>query len=168
MNILYNIIRRSLPIMVALASFQFSYAEEMDSKDPVVHSFQFSLDTLAPVVHSLSFSQDSIHAGESITVSLEMEDDLSGIEISSLWFYIDEPNGSTITLRQFQFYIMNDIQDIQAPIIHTITFSEDTVLPGETIIVTIDMEDDLSGVDLASMWFYINDPSNEGESECEE
>ena len=163
-------------------------------------------DTTAPVLNSISITPNPINAGETATITVNITDDVSGvnyidIEINneegeemfgsyyndieywtsignntytrefstSQWdvggqWYVDYVNirdaaDNRTTLNSSDeeiatFTVNSDTPDTTAPVLNSISITPNPVNTGETITVTVNITDDVSGIDYIDIDIY--------------
>ena len=168
-------------------------------------------DDKAPVLKSITLSSETVNAGDTLTITVDAEDDLSGVQVCQVSFvnkktkrFLTESgmitDNKTLTLEISEYepsgtyeidsvfltdnagnrvwyekdsggefvdntqskplpfdlsftIINNNKSDIEAPILKSITLSSETVNAGDTLTITVDAEDDLSGVQVCQVSF---------------
>ena len=174
------------------------YLSNNDSTLATFTVISSSPDTTAPVLNFVTISPNTVNNGDTITVTVNIEDDVSGIDrvqvdivnpvgeqehtafapieswtslgnnlysydvkitdwaISGEWYvpaiFIHDNAGNMLYLNDndstlASFTVISSTPDTTAPVLNFITILPDTVNNGDTITVTVNIEDDVSGID---------------------
>jgi hypothetical protein len=160
-------------------------------------------DITAPVVQSVSVDKKEVQPGDTVTVSVDVTDDKSGVQFVDVYYYdqsgreiyesayyneetqkydaaitidnetypgkwelsnimvqdheynfINYQNGEDHDFSTGDFTVINDLIDIQAPEVRSVSVDKTEANPGDIVTVSIDAVDDKSGIDTVSVEYY--------------